>query len=1526
MAGRGSQLWEAYKKENGLGTGTSGKSRGKANGEKYKGREEWEKFKAGGGLDFGFDGSAIDNFLRDSQSYLERASQGLRDMDWAKSRSEYAQKDWARDADNMQRQYREVEDLVRDNAEWIEPESLRKIQDYLDRFGKGLSEVKEGYRKNRDFYGQFPSEEAYGEYVDWENKRTLDVDAYAREIAELEKTADTVDYDWTDANQRKKAEEEIKKIQDEVTRRKVYLNQAKTIQEKERLSSVANPDSDSYDPEFQKRSEYRSTKTDNPWEKFVSQYGMGYGDLEYEYINQKGLRTTINQNHIVKKQEYEAEESPFQEKGYDYLTDREIGFYNYYYSQGGKEMAKKYLDSLQEELNYRKAAALYANMEGKTGQEMLYGVGAGFDQFQSGMKGFVSGLLGDESYTPPTATQFASGMVRQDLEDTGWKLPKALGGASLGQVGYDAITTTTNMVPSILGATLANAVVPGSGAFVGNALMGASAAGNAYTEAIQQGHSKDQARAYAAAMGGSEVVMQYALGGISKLGGIVSNHAISKALAGVENGVRKAALELGGSMASEALEEGVQEVLTPVFQNLFLHADADVDWSEVAYSAILGGLTAGVLEGPSVVGNAMADSGHPAEPGQAQQPRQDGGMSTAEKPETPQAAPTVTAPQDTSQQELAKEESPAAGGDIQKVAAKFGKQAKAVEQIYRLGGAEQDVDSFERAFSLAHEMGRSGVSEDYTIHSPATQTLTEQQRRFAWQTGQAAQRQVGNTPVRAVDKSTGRLVEVAQVIEATEPGQLQLQLADGKTASIQDIQFQDEGEAALYDAVAELGVSANMANTLVDTWRKAPDGVSAEAYAAGMAEVFSYGQHHIPKGEMAKDSAASGLTKAQREAIYAQGAAFGKEVVQQQENYARRARMAHGTETAKQRTETMAASYRETAVGKTGRKGRVVFDRKGRMLTNVQEAGIKTMELLSEVVGAEFHVFESYEKEGKRLYRDENGVERAAPNGWYEPNTGRIYVDLNAGDTGAGTMLFTVAHELTHFIRQWSPAKFDALAEAVIKLVYEEKGISVVKLVRSQQAKAERNGRTIDFDTAYEEVVADSMESILTSGRVAEMMAQIQQEDQTLWQKIRQWFQKLAQDIRQAVQAYAGYKPDSAEGRAVAQMEQLLPILEGFYQDALQEAGENYQAAEGQKNTTGDGGVKKLSIRNIVGSDQKSYGLGVHLDSTLLDGLSPADRIKTVKSVIKQLGGEKFAAYDESGGKVIISIANADERFSNSSGRRVAVNRDLSTKYRQNEIKQESIVLVDEVIATANRTGTKPPKYAHGWLDDEGKKNWEYWKTFVQDKNNSIWEVTLNVANSADGRKILYDIGPIKSIGGAASQISHIPTDATAMVAQNESNVKKKFSARQEKVDADGNALSAEQAAFFQESKVRDEDGKLLVMYHGTPSGDFTVFRDGSYFTSDKAYADGYQNPNASMLRPNKPVSSPKTFAVYLNIKKPFDLRDPETKRIYIEEYIKGGNAVGINPYLFGWGIPKNPNGGLDGGRGLKGLPSGQRV
>jgi len=213
---------------------------------------------------------------------------------------------------------------------------------------------------------------------------------------------------------------------------------------------------------------------------------------------------------------------------------------------------------------------------------------------------------------------------------------------------------------------------------------------------------------------------------------------------------------------------------------------------------------------------------------------------------------------------------------------------------------------------------------------------------------------------------------------------------------------------------------------------------------------------------------------------------------------------------------------------------------------------------------------------GKRVYKDANGEEVKAPNGWYDPATGHIHIDLNAGMDGKGTMLFTVAHELTHFIRQWSPAKFKVLANFLFDY-YGYKGQRVSKLVEAQIAKAKDNGRKISFDTAYEEVVADSMESILADGNVVQIMADMKQQDKTLWQKIVDWFKDLAEDLKKLVAAYKDLKPDSVEGKMVADMNDMIAVFESMYAEALVDAGENYLTSEGNKKTTQEGGVKYMA-------------------------------------------------------------------------------------------------------------------------------------------------------------------------------------------------------------------------------------------------------------------------------------------------------------------------------------------------------------
>ena len=71
--------------------------------------------------------------------------------------------------------------------------------------------------------------------------------------------------------------------------------------------------------------------------------------------------------------------------------------------------------------------------------------------------------------------------------------------------------------------------------------------------------------------------------------------------------------------------------------------------------------------------------------------------------------------------------------------------------------------------------------------------------------------------------------------------------------------------------------------------------------------------------------------------------------------------------------------------------------------------------------------------------------------------------------------------------------------------------------------------------------------------------------------------------------------------------------------------------------------------------------------------------------------------------------------------------------------------------------------------------------------------------------------------------------------------------------DTEGKTLTKEQAEYFKDSKVRDKDGNLIVVYHGSPES-FTIFDthkdtssiiyDASFFTSDESRAKAYADKN----------------------------------------------------------------------------------
>ena len=220
-------------------------------------------------------------------------------------------------------------------------------------------------------------------------------------------------------------------------------------------------------------------------------------------------------------------------------------------------------------------------------------------------------------------------------------------------------------------------------------------------------------------------------------------------------------------------------------------------------------------------------------------------------------------------------------------------------------------------------------------------------------------------------------------------------------------------------------------------------------------------------------------------------------------------------------------------------------------------------------IGGDIYFYESYRKNGRMVYKDKNGKEVKAPNGWYAEEDGSIHIDLNSGGRGQGYVLYTLSHELTHFIQDWSPKKFKILADFLIENY--EKGRSMDEVVMAKQDKLSKiRGEKVSYDEAYFEVIADSMEAMLADGNVVQKIAELRAVDNSIVGKMKQFFDNLLTKIRNI---YKGLKPDSEEGKAVLEMTESIEKLQQIFAEALVEASDTFQAAEIDKLTPGEEGT-----------------------------------------------------------------------------------------------------------------------------------------------------------------------------------------------------------------------------------------------------------------------------------------------------------------------------------------------------------------
>ena len=613
----------------------------------------------------------------------------------------------------------------------------------------------------------------------------MDLEAERREIdqlkADLEDYSWNTDYDATSSSERKAFDAEIKRREKEISDREQQYNLAKRVQESEQFKSAADRS------DFAAKSGY----VDSGFTMPAFAEDADPDELVYEYINnQNGVRSKVDGESIA-----------LATKGYDLLNEDEVALYNYYYATEGPVKAQQYLDNIQETLNYRMGERIAQSKSGDFWKQYLSAAVTGYSGAVSGLQNLFNG----DEYIPTSAFQQASGMIREDLADVG-KLPEFYGDASLGQIGYDLISTTANMAPSIMLSTAAGAINPVLGKVVGAASMGASAAGNSYQQALNNGYTKEQARTYAALTGASEVALEYVLGGISKLGGEIPQRVLSNMVKGVDNAVARAAITLGGSMASEGFEEGLQEVITPWIENLTLYADKDVNWDEVAYSTLLGALSGGFMEGPGVVANTSNVSKIDKQL-----------KNLGAKGNTLDLAELI-------------------------VRHRSGEQLSQEEYI-KLATSDQAMQVLTGVQAADSENEGESVEQGSPVATPRVS-----------QDG------------RAIQISTNEAIDTLDFASVNN-GKATIQLKSGDTAEYSDVSFASEKEANQFYAVASLpGIDTENANNLLHTIQEADAGKDVDS-VVGIREAYGMGYFGMQESDLESGDAAN-LSPELRKAVF----------------------------------------------------------------------------------------------------------------------------------------------------------------------------------------------------------------------------------------------------------------------------------------------------------------------------------------------------------------------------------------------------------------------------------------------------------------------------------------------------------------------------------------------------------------------------------------------------------------------------------------------------------------------------------
>ena len=449
----------------------------------------------------------------------------------------------------------------------------------------------------------------------------------------------------------------------------------------------------------------------------------------------------------------------------------------------------------------------------------------------------------------------------------------------------------------------------------------------------------------------------------------------------------------------------------------------------------------------------------------------------------------------------------------------------------------------------------------------------------------------------------------------------------------------------------------------------------------------------------------------------------------------------------------------------------------------------------------------------------------------------------------------------------------DTAIDKVRNLGYEVDD-TIYDKIKNRESLSGQDARQVEL--ALSEINAKAAELLFGD---AETIDKLVDRDRSLARKVLSNMRDYAKIIENV---FKGEK-DSVE--TLKQMRKGIKLFE----DALAASGEDYlrgksierqQEIRKQNNNTDKNETivpQKIATQSSIREIDGKKVVVVDTDQSLFDGIKKSEYAEIAREYMK----EKYRGRTIEGIKF---TARSENEYTRSESA-VRLQRNNNSAY---ESKMRAVTELTNFVKTGTFIAHETAKHSKGF--NVGGYN-RYAVTFVLD------DVTFNgellVALNDSGQGMFYDIVKIKENGaGSHPIVAGANTVSNNSIRQNsekstESDIK--YSLRE---DSEGRKLSKKQAEFFRNSKVVDENGNLLVVYHGTKS-DFTIFDKskggesnsiadiGFWFTPSKQGAERWAE-NA-WWGDNE---QGKAMAAYLKIENPkiYETTDNNSKEVVLKE------------------------------------------